>query len=451
VPHDLHLAAIAITQGEGDTVRAKPYIEPDTDERKEILQKCHDLGHFGASVMVRSIREDGYNWTNIHQDALSHCQRCESCLRFNAPPKAWHRLRTITAALPLEHVAVDLAGPFPTSRNNNHFLHVLIDVHSRFVLLKAIPDKRMETIAALWLDIFTTFGFPKIIQSDNGTEFVNQRVAKMVEVSRIEHRLISPYHPRANGVAERAVQTATQTIKKLLDGAKHQWDAYVPFVQYCLNQKIAERHRLRPFSVMFGRQANGFADFTDTAVPSGFESSEAEHEKIISTIQERIKIMKELLFPEVARRSTAKAAKEAVKFNKKHKMADIPINSYVMVRDELRKSKLDPKNEGPYQVICRTRGGSYYLKDHDGQMLPRRFPPSAIISLSTSPTFAQDSFEVEKIIDHMETGGTCYYKVRWKHYPPEEDTWEPEGHFDDHAVIDKYWKAQKEPDVHKAH
>src|SRR5262249_3465721 len=152
--------------------------------------------------------------------------------------------RTITAALPLEHVAVDLAGPFPTSRNKNHFLHVLIDVHSRFILLKAIPDKCMETIAYLWLDIFTIFGFPKIIQSDNGTEFVNQAVAKLVEASKVDHRLISPYHPRANGVAERAVKTVIATTTKLLTGVKNQWDAYVPFVQYCLNQKVAERHRL---------------------------------------------------------------------------------------------------------------------------------------------------------------------------------------------------------------
>src|SRR5262249_25592840 len=153
---------------------------------------------------------------------------------------------------------------------------------------KAIPDKCMETIAALWLDIFTTFGFPKIIQSDNGTEFVNQAVAKLVEASKVDHRLISPYHPRANGVAERAVKTVIATITKLLTGVKNQWDAYVPFVQYCLNQKVAERHRHRPFSVMFGRQANGFADFSGTPVPTGYEPSEAEHEQDISMIRDRV-------------------------------------------------------------------------------------------------------------------------------------------------------------------
>jgi hypothetical protein len=321
---------------------------------------------------------------------------------------------------------------------------VLIDVHSRFVLLKAIPDKRMETIAALWLDIFTTFGFPKIIQSDNGSEFVNHTVKKMLELSKIDHRLVSPYHPRANGVAERAVQTASQAIKKLLKGVKQQWDAYVPFVQYCMNQKVAERHRLRPFSVMFGRQANGFANFTDEAVPAGFEPSDAEHEQVIATIQKRVKLMHEQLFPEVAGKNAFKADKDAKRFNKKHKMANIPIGTHVMVRDALRKAKLDPANEGPYKVVGKTRGGSYILMDNDGQLIHRHFPPSAIISLSTNPTFAQESFEVEKILEHRETPDGMHYKVRWKNYTPEEDTWEPEENFDDQATIHRYWKHRAE-------
>ena len=31
-----------------------------------------------------------------------------------------------------------------------------------------------------------------------------------------------------------------------------------------------------------GRQANGFANFADEAVPAGFEPSDAEHEQVIT-------------------------------------------------------------------------------------------------------------------------------------------------------------------------
>jgi transposase InsO family protein len=419
------------------------YIDPDPDKRAALLEDHHALGHFGATAMVKSIRHAGYNWTNIHQEALAICQRCMDCLRYNTHLPAFHQLQSITAALPFEHVAVDLAGPFTTSRWNNHYLHVMIDVHSRFMLLKAISDKRMETVAAVWLDIFTTFGFPKIIQSDNGTEFVNQTTKAMVRASKIEHRLISPYHPRANGVAERAVQTATRAIKKLLKGIKHNWDVYVPFVQYCINQKIAERHGHRPFAVVFGRQANSFADYSNTTIPAEFEPSSSEHERVIADIQRRVKSMQEELFPGVASKSRARADKTAKTFNKKHRILEIPDDTFVMVRDKQRKSKLAPTNVGPYKVIGKTHGGSYVLEDSEGQLLPHNFPPSALIYLSTDPSFEQESYEVDAILDHHEhPEHGMRYLVRWKNYAPEHDTWEPESHFNDHGVIDEYWSRR---------
>jgi hypothetical protein len=321
----------------------------------------------------------------------------------------------------------------------------MVDVHSRFMLLKAIPDKRMQTIAALWLDIFTTFGFPKTIQSDNGSEFVNQTVKKMLEASKIEHRLITPYHPRANGLAERAVQTTITAIKKLLQGIKHNWDVYVPFVQYAVNQKISERHHHRPFEVIFARQANAFADFSETTVPAEFEPSSAEHEQVIKDIQQRIKTMQEELFPAVASKSRKTANKMAKAFDKRKRHMKIPEDTFVMVRNNNRKSKLDASNIGPYKVVSKNRGGAYVLQDSEGQILPHNYPPSALIPLSTNPLFEQDSHEVEAILNHQETSKGMQYLVRWKNFPPEADSWESVDNFDEMQVIQDYWARRGRP------
>lgn len=44
---------------------------------------------------------------------------------------------------------------------------------------------------------------------------------------------------------------------------------------------------------------------------------------------------------------------------------------------------------------------------------------------------AEDVFEVEKILDMMCEGGKTLYKVRWKGYTSDDDTWEPEVHLED--------------------
>ncbi|NXU50986.1 MPP8 phase, partial [Turnix velox] len=42
-----------------------------------------------------------------------------------------------------------------------------------------------------------------------------------------------------------------------------------------------------------------------------------------------------------------------------------------------------------------------------------------------------DVFEVEKILDVKIEGGKILYKVRWKGYSSDDDTWEPEAHLED--------------------
>ncbi|RLW08239.1 hypothetical protein DV515_00003098 [Chloebia gouldiae] len=43
----------------------------------------------------------------------------------------------------------------------------------------------------------------------------------------------------------------------------------------------------------------------------------------------------------------------------------------------------------------------------------------------------EDVFEVEQILDMKNEGGKTLYKVRWKGYTSDDDTWEPEAHLED--------------------
>ena len=219
---------------------------------------------------------------------------------------------------------------------------------------------------------------------------------------------------------------------------------YIPLGMPC--RPHDKRHGHRPFAVVFGRQANSFADYSNATIPAEFQPSSEAHERVIADIQRRVKTMQEELFPGVASKSQATADKAAKAFNKKHRTIDIPEGTFVMVRDRQRKSKLAPTNVGPYKVIGKTRGGSYVLRDSEGQLLPHNFPPSALIHLSTDPSFEQESYEIDAILDHHEDPEHpelgMRYLVRWKNYAPEHDTWEPESHFNDHGVIDEYWSRR---------
>ncbi|XP_076119365.1 LOW QUALITY PROTEIN: M-phase phosphoprotein 8 [Alosa pseudoharengus] len=57
----------------------------------------------------------------------------------------------------------------------------------------------------------------------------------------------------------------------------------------------------------------------------------------------------------------------------------------------------------------------------------------------------EDVYEVEKIIDMRVEEGEVLYRVRWKNYTSDEDTWEPEAHLEDcREVLLAYKKALAE-------
>jgi transposase InsO family protein len=126
-------------------------------------------------------------------------------------------------------------------------LLVVIDVFTGFVVLRPLKASTADLVAKeLWL-LFAMFGLPKIVQSDNGSEFVNQVLRELVILIGVEHRFISPYNPRADGKVERSIGTVMGVIKKLLHGTEKLWPMYVSFAQLSFNNKIAALTGSTPF------------------------------------------------------------------------------------------------------------------------------------------------------------------------------------------------------------
>ncbi|SAL97287.1 hypothetical protein, partial, partial [Absidia glauca] len=145
------------------------YMEPPTEkERSEILTKAHLFGHFGAEAMVKAVHNNGMHWTNLKQQALDIAKRCVQCQRFNIVKTGYNPHKPISAKQPGDHWAIDLAGPLPTTERNNKYLLVMIDICTRFLILRPLQDKTAESVVQALIPVFCDFGIPTILQSDNG-------------------------------------------------------------------------------------------------------------------------------------------------------------------------------------------------------------------------------------------------------------------------------------------
>ena len=446
------LRILEIQQGEDQTIRvlqvasARPkenrsvgdfplLIEVlDEQRQKEILQTVHDFGHFGAEAMTKRIREQGYTWSTLRKDADTLSLNCPQCRRYNYGKVGFHPLKNITAKYPMDHLAIDFAGPFPVGKDGFVILLVIVDICTRMCFLRPLTDKTAFTVAKALINLFCDFGFPKILQSDNDPSFANAVIEELMKQTKVEHRFVTPYNPRGNGTAERFVQTAKQAIFKSCDGALHTWSEMVPFVQLAMNLNESRRTGSSAFALFFARHFNdGFSAISDDELNAPVLSEDE--------LLKRFTEMRDVVFPAISERVRSRTSAIAAKFDATKKLAQFPDESFVMLRNPNKKLLGDPTWTGPFKVLKKTKGGSYVLEGLDGALLPRNAAASQLKSVSHVDNEERAKFEA--IVNHRKTPQGFEYLVKWHRLSAHHNSWLKPSDFDDVSDIQAYWKRRK--------
>ena len=179
--------------------------------RDEVMSILHD-SHPGI-VRMKGLARSHVWWPKMDQ-ALEACVKgCNTCQEQRKMPT--------TAALhpwewpsrPWARLHIDYAGPFM----GKMFL-IIIDAHSKWLDVHCVNTATAETTIAKLKSTFATHGLPEMIVSDNGTMFTSQEFKIFTQRNGIRHVTSAPYHPSSNGLAERAVQTFKQGMKKQRQG-----------------------------------------------------------------------------------------------------------------------------------------------------------------------------------------------------------------------------------------
>ena len=88
------------------------------------------------------------------------------------------------------------------------YVSSVIDHLTRLVILAAIANKEATTIARTLVDrVFSVFGVPEGLHSDQGKEFENQLVKELQIVLGDKKTRTTPYRPHGNSVLARVRST----------------------------------------------------------------------------------------------------------------------------------------------------------------------------------------------------------------------------------------------------
>ena len=136
---------------------------------------------------------------------VHNCVACQS-VRNKQPPTNLHPWSWATRLW--HRVHLDFAGPFLGSM----FL-IAVDAHSKWIeAIMMTSTTTSKTITEL-RKMFAAYGLPEQVISDNGPQFTSNEFDEFMKKNGIKHILTSPYHPKSNGEAERAVQTFKNSLK----------------------------------------------------------------------------------------------------------------------------------------------------------------------------------------------------------------------------------------------
>ena len=187
-------------------------------------------------------------------------ETCEGCIYGKA-----HRLKfgtRVRATAPGELIHCDVCGPFemPSFRGYRYFV-LFKDDFSRyrrvyFMKEKSEVSSKLEEMLA---EARTSGNTVKELLSDNGLEFDNEKVRKILQQHGVKQRLITPYTPQQNGCAERDNRTLVEAARAMLYAhsnlPKRLWAELVNTAAYIINRTGASAVEGKsPFELWFGKK-----------------------------------------------------------------------------------------------------------------------------------------------------------------------------------------------------
>jgi hypothetical protein len=129
----------------------------------------------------------------------------------------------------------------------------------------AIPDGTAETVAKVLLtEIIPRHGAPKVLLSDQGTNFMSDLIKEVARQFRVKKINTSPYHPQTNGLTERFNKTLCQMLSFFVNDTQTDWDEHLSVVLYAYRTSVNESIKQTPFKTLYGREARLPSDLDQT-------------------------------------------------------------------------------------------------------------------------------------------------------------------------------------------
>ena len=348
-----------------DTGHRAPYLSPPT--RRSYIERIHkEYGHLGWPGLNGVLRSRAW-WPSIEKDVQNQIRTCPNCQTAKNPRPGTNRgprnsLEREDIQL-FEQWSIDLIGILPRTYSGNRWIITAIERSTGWPVVRALKDATSQSVMNfIQEEIFAVYGTPNEILSDNGSNLVSDAMNTFLHAAGVRHRTTTPYHPQTNGKVERFNGMLGKMLTQYLYGKPVTlWDEYLHQALFAVRIRIHSVSKHSPFFLLYGVDPRLPGDPNE---PELSDNQEARLEGIIArhaaANEARLVHNKAL----VERAIKARIVRDQIL----KKDEDIPVGTYVLVRDE-SPLKFKSKWFGPYKVVLAAPIGTYALQDAYGKVL----------------------------------------------------------------------------------
>jgi hypothetical protein len=218
------------------------------------------LGHMPRDLIKKMATEGIVDGIKIVSKDNDECLDC----KLNKCKRASHSTRTTPKATkPGQVMHFDVMGPCTqTGLNNQRFILVGKDEFSKMRLVSCLKSKSQvpETVKTMLSTTEMQTGNNILaIYTDNGSEFLSERLTTFLQHRGIVHMLSATYCPQQNGTAERENQSLLSQARTMLNASglpKELWPEAVHMATYVSNRCITSKRLITPYELWFSRKPN---------------------------------------------------------------------------------------------------------------------------------------------------------------------------------------------------
>lgn len=202
--------------------------------RQSVVGLAHDgvAGHMGVRKTYDRLQRRFF-WPGLKRNVAKYIRTCHVCQLTGKPnqkiPVAL--LQPIPAiSKPFEYLQIDCVGPLPRSKSGHLYLLTVMCLSTRYPAVYPVRSINTKSILKALTAFMSTFGIPRVIQSDQGSNFMSRQFAKALRQLKISHNISSAYHPQSQGALERFHQTLKSLLRSYCVELGSDWEEGLPWL-----------------------------------------------------------------------------------------------------------------------------------------------------------------------------------------------------------------------------